>query len=297
MLCLNSVTSIITSKIWMCVVVAMAEREDVAEVSLSVRNEEDLSPECLAWADSCIISFPDDSDNNNWATFRDALTEIIDIHPEMFVPSSTGTSSVLSPDEDMTEFESIDLRTFQLETDSANSKHNSSNEEVSEIISLITFESDPSKNSLQDRYFPESTIAENGTREPVDDPTKDLGGVESIEEDGSVSDGEGEEEPASVSSQVFKDDFMCTYIQDNADDYSVTEDLVKVTPQEIFKVWDLEIVGDNDEEDGLVLQLKKALDESSTVQPLNNDQVVAEKSSIDDLIAGISDLSLAETFK
>ncbi|XP_010431847.1 PREDICTED: uncharacterized protein LOC104716175 [Camelina sativa] len=277
----------------------MAEGEDVSGVSLSVRNEEDLSPESLAWADSCIISFPDDSDHNHWATFRDALTEIIDIHPEMFVPSST--SSALPPDEDMTESEPLELlRSFQPEADSANSKYNSSNEEVSEIVSLITFESDPSKNSLQDHYFSEP-IAENGTPEPVDDPTNDLGGVESIEEDGSVSNGEAEEEkePESVSSQVFKDDFMSTYIQENVDDSNVTEDPVKVTQQEIFKVWDLEIVGDDDEEDGLVLQLKKALDESSTVQtlpqPLLND--VAEKSSIDDLIAGISDLSIAETFK
>ncbi|KAL9289626.1 hypothetical protein AtEden1_Chr4g0318841 [Arabidopsis thaliana] len=280
----------------------MAEREDAAEVSLSVRNEEDLSPECVAWADSCIISFPDDSDNNNWGTLRDALTEIIDIHPEMFVFSSTtGTRGVMSPDEVMTESETIDLRTFEPEAVSANSRTNSSNEEVSEIISMLTFESDPSKNSLEDYYFPES-IAENGNREPADGSNTDLGGVESIEEDGSVSNGEAEvEEPASVSSRVFKDDFMSTYVEDNADDCNVTEDPVKVTSQEIFKVWDLEVVGDNDEEDGLVLQLKKALDESSTVQPLpqplNDDQVVSEKSNIDDLISGISDLSLAETFK
>lgn len=280
----------------MCFVVAMAEQEHVAEVSLSVRNEQDLSLESLAWADSCIISFPDDSDDNSWGTFRDALTEIIDIHPEMFVPSSTGTGGVLSPDEDMTESDSIHLRTFE----TASSKNNSSNEEVSEIISLLTFESDPSKNSLQDHYFPES-IAENGTREPAGDPTTDLGGVESIEEDGSVSNGEAEEEPESVSSQFFKDDFMSTYSQDNVGDCNVTEDPVPVTPQEIFKVWELEIVGDEDEQDGLGLQLKEALDESSMIQPLpqplNNDTSVAEKSSIDDLIAGISDLSLAETFK
>ncbi|ESQ53146.1 hypothetical protein EUTSA_v10027283mg [Eutrema salsugineum] len=263
----------------------MAEGEDAGEV----RNEEDLSPECLAWADSCIVSFPDDSDNNNWGNFRDALTEIIDIHPEIFVPSSTGTASVPSPDEDMSEAESIDMR----EADSANIRNNSSNEEVSEIVSLLTFESDPSKNSLQDHYFPES-VAENGrTVEPVDDHARDLEGVESIEDDGSVSNGGAEAE----TSQVFKDDFMSTYIQDNVADFHVSQDPFKVTPQEIFKVWDLEIVGvDDDEEDGLVLQLKKALDESSTVQPLNDDQVVAGNSSIDDLIAGISDLSLTEAF-
>jgi len=300
MLSLSSLTSIITSNL--CFVVAMAEREDAAEVSLSVRNEEDLSPECVAWADSCIISFLDDSDNNNWGTFRDALTEIIDIHPEMFVFSSTtGTRGVLSPDEVMTESETIDLRRSEPAAGSANSRTNSSNEEVSEIISMLTFESDPSKNCLEDYYFPES-IAENGNREPADGSKTDLGGVESIEEDGSVSNGEAKEEkPASVSSQVFKDDFMSTYVEDNAEDCNVTEDPVKVTSQEIFKVWDLEVVGDNDEEDGLVLQLKKALDESSTVQPLpqplNDDQVVSEKSNIDDLISGISDLSLAETFK
>lgn len=301
MLCLSSV---ITRKLWMCFV-AMFEGEDAAEVSPSVRNEEHLSPESLAWADSCINSFPDDSDNNsNWGTFRDALTEIIDIHPEMFVPLSAGTTTVLSPDEYMTESESIGLRTFvaEAEADSANSKNSSSNEEVSEIISLITFESDPSKNSLQDHYFPES-IAKIGTREPVESPTTDHGDVERLEEDGSVSNGEAEEEPELVSSQVFKDDFMSTYIQDNVEYFNVTEDdPVNITPQEIFKVWDLDIVGDNDEEDGLVLQLKKALHDSSTVQalpqPLNDDnQVTAEKRIMDDLIAGISDLSLAETFK
>ncbi|VVB09652.1 unnamed protein product [Arabis nemorensis] len=278
----------------------MSEREDEAEVSLFVKDEEDVSPECLAWADSCFSSFPDDSDNKNWGTFRDALTEIIDIHPEMFVPSSTGTKSVSSPDEEMTETESSDLRTFELEADLANSNNDLSTEEASEMISWLTFESDPSKISLQDRYFLES-IAENGTiRKPVD-ATTDVEGVERIEEDGSVSDGEAEEELESLLSQAFKDDYMSTYIEDNVDDCYVLEDPVKETPQEIFKVWDLEVAGDNDAENGLVLQLKKELDVSSTVQPLPQpldvDQIVTEKSSIDDLIAGISDLSLAETFK
>lgn len=275
--------------------VAMGEREDAAEVSLCVKNEEDVSPECLAWADSCIVSFPDDSESNNWGTFRDALTEIIDIHPEIFVASSTGTatSTVLSPDEDMTETDSSDLRRF----DSANSDNNNrSREEVSEIVSLLAFESDPSKNSLQDDYFPDSGTSREAV---VDNQTRDHEGVESIEEDGSLSNGEvaGEEEAEALSSQVFKDDFMSTYIQDGADEFNVPEDVVKATPQEIFKVWDLEIVEDDGEEDGLLLQLKNALDESSRVQPLNDDdRVVGRKSSIDDLIAGISDMSLTETY-
>ncbi|CAH2075886.1 unnamed protein product [Thlaspi arvense] len=283
----------------------MAEGKDEGEVSLSVRNEEDVSPESLAWADSCIVSFPDDSGNTDWGTFRDALTEIIDIHPDIFVPWSTGTTtSVLSPspDDDMTEAESFHTRDFESEAVSAASSSNiSSNEEVSEIVSLLTFESDPSKNSLQDHYFPKSMAEKVATSEPVHNRTTDLGGAECIEEDdgcGSNGEAEEEEEGEPETSQVFKDDFMSTYIQDNIDDFIVSEDPFKVTPQEIFKVWDLEIVrDDDDEEDGLLLQLKNALDESSTVRPLNDVQVVAGKSSIDDLIAGISDLSLAETFK
>ncbi|CAA7020649.1 unnamed protein product [Microthlaspi erraticum] len=263
----------------------MGEGEDAAEVSLCVENKEDVSPECLAWADSCIVSFPDDSESNNWGTFRDALTDIIDIHPEIFIASSTGTSTVLSPDEDMAETDSSDLH----------SSTDSPKEEVSEIVSLLTFESDPSKNSLQDDYFPD-----NGTsREQVlDNRTRDLQGVESVEGDGSLSNGKAveEEEAEALSSQVFKDDFMSSYIQDGVDEFNVPEDVVKATPQEIFKVWDLEIEEEDGEEDGLVLQLKKALDESSRVQPLNDDQVVARKSSVDDLIAGISDMSLAETY-
>lgn len=273
----------------------MSEREDEAVVSLFVRDEEDVSPECLAWADSCFSSFPDNSDNNNWGTFRDALTEIIDIHPEMFVPSSTGTRSFSSPDEEMTETESSDLRPFEQEADSGtiNNDNFSSSEEASEMISLLTFESDPSKISLQDRYFLES-MAENGTiRKPMDSTT-DLEGVERIDEDGSVSNGEAEEELDSLLSQAFKDDYMSPYIQENVDDCNVLEDPVNETPQEIFKVWDLEVADDNDGENGLVLQLKKELDVSST---MDDDQLVAEKSGIDDLIAGISDLSLAESFK
>lgn len=264
----------------------MSVQQDTGDVSLSVKHEEDVSPESLAWADSCIISFPDDSDNNDWGTFRDALTEIIDIHPQIFVPTET-TTSVRSRDEVMTEAESVQMRSF--EPQAADS---SSSEQVSEIVSLLNFESDPSKNSLQDHYFP----AESRTvHRPVDNHTT---GIESIEEDGSVSDVEADEEPESETPQVFKDDFMSSsYVKDNnADEVDVLEDPDKLTPQEIFKVWDLQIAGD--EEDGLGIQVKKALDESSTVQPHNDDDhVVVEKSYIDDLIAGITDLSLTETFE
>ncbi|KAJ4880073.1 Uncharacterized protein Rs2_37127 [Raphanus sativus] len=264
----------------------MSERQDTGDVSLSVKHEEDVSPESLAWADSCIISFPDDSDNNDWGTFRDALTEIIDIHPQIFVPTES-TTSVRSQDEVMTEPESVQI---------PQAADSSSREQVSEIVSLLNFESDPSKNSLPDHYFP----AENRTNHgPVDN--HHTTGIESIEEDGSVSNGEAdEEEPESETPQVFKDDFMSGYVEDNnnAEEVDILEDPDKLTPQEIFKVWDLKIVGEDDEEDGLVMQVKQALDESSTIQlPIVDDHVVVEKSYIDDLIAGITDLSLTETFE
>ncbi|CAN8276623.1 unnamed protein product [Cochlearia groenlandica] len=261
-------------------------------------REDEESHESIAWADSCIISFPDDSDNN-WETFKDAITEIIDIHPEIFVSSSSTetATSVLSRDEDMTEAESIYTPNLEQEADSRNSTSTSDSpsEVDSEIVSLLKFESDLYKNSLQDDFFSSESLAESGTtREAVDNLKTDL------EEDGFGSNEE------SVSSQVFKDDFIDTYyVQDNVEGFNVTEDdLVKVstTPQEIFKVWDLDTVeNDDDEEDWLVLQLKKAHDESSTVkslpQPLNDDQIVGGESNIDDLISGISDLSLTETFK
>ena len=264
----------------------MSERQDTGDVSLSVKHEEeDVSPESLAWADSCIISFPDDSDNSDWGTFRDALTEIIDIHPQIFVPSSTETTTgVRSRDEVMTEAESVQIPQAA-----------DRSEQVSEIVSLLNFESDPSKNSLPDHYFPAENRTTNG---PVDKHTT---GNESIEEDGSVSNVEADEEPESETPQVVKDDFMSSsYVEDdNADEVDALEDPGNLTPQEIFKVWDLKIVGeDDDEEDGLGLQVKKALDEFSTVQPPNDDDhVVVEKSYIDDLIAGITDLSLTETFE
>ncbi|KAF3508103.1 hypothetical protein F2Q69_00008542 [Brassica cretica] len=135
-------------------------------------------------------------------------------------------------------------------------------EQVSEIVSLLNFESDPSKNSLPDHYFPAENRTTNG---PVDKHTT---GNESIEEDGSVSNVEADEEPESETPQVVKDDFMSSsYVEDNkADEVDVLEDLGNLTPQEIFKVWDLKIVGeDDDEEDGLGLQVKKAFDEFSTV--------------------------------
>ncbi|CAN7033821.1 hypothetical protein IGI04_031819 [Brassica rapa subsp. trilocularis] len=264
----------------------MSERQDTGDVSLSVKHEEDVSPESLAWADSCIISFPDDSDNSDWGTFRDALTEIIHIHPQIFVPTET-TTSVRSRDEVMTEAESVQI---------PQAADSSSSEQVSEIVSLLNFESDPSKNSLPDHYFPAESITTNG---PVDNHTTC---IETIEEDGSMSNGEADEEPVSETPQVVKDDFMSSsYVEDNnADEVDVLEDPGNLTPQEIFKVWDLKIVGDDDEDDdGLGLQVKKALDESSTVQPPNDDHdhVAVEKSCIDDLIAGITDLSLTETFE
>ncbi|WZZ10265.1 uncharacterized protein LOC106359966 [Brassica napus] len=266
----------------------MSERQDRGDVSLSVKHEEDVSPESLAWADSCIISFPDDSDNNDWGTFRDALTEIIDIHPQIFVPTET-TTSVRSRDEVMTEAESVHMQSFEPQAADRS-------DQVSEIVSLLNFESDPSKNSLPDHYFPAESRTTNG---PVDN--HHTAGIESIEEDGSVSNVEADEEPVSETPQVVKDDFMSSsYVEDNnADEVDVLEDPGNLTPQEIFKVWDLKIVGDGDEDDGLGLQVKKALDESSTIQPLNDDHdhVVVEKSCIDDLIAGITDLSLTETFE
>ncbi|KAJ0233561.1 Uncharacterized protein HA466_0281930 [Hirschfeldia incana] len=269
----------------------MSERQDTGGVSLSVKHEEeDVSPESLAWADSCIISFPDDSNNSDWGTFRDALTEIIDIHPQIFVPTETTATSVRFQDEVMTESEVESVQIPQ-------AADSSSSEQVSELVSLLNFESDPSKNSLQEHYFPAENRVAPG---PVDN--HHTTGTESIEEDGSVSNGEADEEPESETTQVFKDDFMSGgYVEDNnAEEVDVLEDPDKLTPQEIFKVWDLKIVGeaDDDEEAGLGLQVKQALDESSTVQPHDgDDHVVAEESYIDDLIAGITDLSLAETFE
>ncbi|XP_010555262.2 PREDICTED: uncharacterized protein LOC104824794 [Tarenaya hassleriana] len=228
----------------------MAEQVNATEVSFSMRDENALSPEDLAWVDSCLTDVPEDSDNNGWATLRDALTEVTDNYPELCVPSSTRTR-FLFRDEDMAETESSDMPTFGEEADSVNGSC-SLTEEVSEILSLLRFEPDPSEISLQEGSFSthdNSSMTITGTLDPMDTPDVQ----EDVEraENGSAS---GEEaEPESLLSGLVKDDLMGMSIQDNVadpfDGFNIYEGQIKLSPLDIFRVWDLEIPEDKNEED------------------------------------------------
>lgn len=236
---------------------AIVEDEVFLNSLISNINEDTLSSEDLAWADSCLNKDVGASDTD-WVSVKDALLEILSSQPEPLDNSSVAQS------------------TMQLTAGEANL--------IRETFSFVEF----------------------GRGSDVDEDLMDgddVGEVESID----ISEDDEEDltsrnKRGRVRRKVIGNVFRPNYSEDvnveNIDsdmNSSLTTYEVDHSSEDIFKVWDL---GISEEQDDFTKQLNKALaDAPSQIQSTTNDSAALMHVSVDDLIAGIGDLSLKQNTK
>ncbi|KAF5745414.1 hypothetical protein HS088_TW07G00998 [Tripterygium wilfordii] len=222
----------------------------------SNRNGDALSPEDIAWADSCLIKDPEISDGD-WNTLKDVLLEIISSQPESF-------------------------DSFVLRSDS--------------FPGVTDMEILPSNEEAENAKFLRATDLDNVV--PYNE-VAEVTGYGLRNEGSSISLSQNLEE--NPSEETLRSAFLPTYkeaqiaSEATASGFDLGLSAYELEPstEDIFKVWELEIP---DEEDKLVEQLKKALSRGASPSPPSFDDSGAWKDlqveSIDDLVAGIADLSL-----
>lgn len=228
-------------------------------------NEEALLPEEVAWADCC-LNKDADSTETDWSSVQDVLLEILSSHPG-------GPDSAV-----------------------AESAGQTANDDV-----------------LHSRSNVESLGFHTGSDEDEDLIDGDIGEAESL----GSSEGEEEEEDdddlmvgnrkarargkgrlKSVFQPHYTEDSVKEESPDSGLHSSFTTAELELSSEDLFKVWDLEIP---DEEDEFTAELNKALYE---IPPPTESTVDAPPSlenfvnvSVDDLIAGLGDLSLEQDIK
>ncbi|KAI4322926.1 hypothetical protein L6164_022576 [Bauhinia variegata] len=225
----------------------ISERVDEVSVSsllldsINSQQRDDLSPEDLAWADSCLIKDYDISESD-WNPLKVALLEIINSPPESFntVGGGADTMILLSSEQiESKEFDGNDDDIVPLSVAAKRSYDDIGDDEESETLPSLTFQGNP--------FLPtySEDVKMNGTIDSV--PNLDT----------------------------------TTYEMEHSSD-------------NIFRIWDLDI--SSHEEGELVEQLNKALGESSMqTTPRFDDSVEWKDDSLDNLIAGIGDLSLNQS--
>lgn len=226
-------------------------------------NEEALSPEEVAWADSC-LNKDADSTETDWSSVQDVLLEILSSHrgePDYAVAESVGQTT---------------------------------DDEI-----------------LNSRSNVESLGFRRGSDEDEDLIDGDIGEAESL---GSSEEEEedyddlmvGNRKARARAKRRLKSVFQPHYTEDSVKEESPDSDLhssftmdeLEPSSEDLFKVWDLEIP---DEEDEFTTELNEALCE---IPPPNESTVDGPTSledfvnvSVDDLIAGLGDLSLEQDIK
>lgn len=226
----------------------------ISSLVLSVmksNQSEVLSAEDIAWADSCLVKDPENS-NGNWDSLKDALLEIFSSQPESFNASASvsdgfpeGTDVELLPsneEEENVQFQGITENDLVLIDEEAKTdgddfpikfKNNS--------LQSLAFEGNP--------FLP--TYMEG---------LKEIKGIES---------------KLGLGSSTYE---------------------MEPSTEDIFRVWDLDIPA---EEDELDKQLNKVLAEGSfeSIPSTSNDSSAwkyLEEEPLDNLIAGMADLSLSQ---
>lgn len=225
--------------------------------SIVSQQNEIFSPEDLAWVDSCLNNDFDISESD-WMPMRDALLEIISSESQSSkVDGGDGNQSIPCREETNT--------TFQLNQSSSTSdvehlQSRSSTYNVS-LISMATETSIDTEftNTLYSSTFQGNPFLPTYNEDLRPNKTFDLG----LDLD-SATYGMDQE-------NIFK-----------VWDMGYATDESEQASESIFKVWDLDIPS---EEGELVKELKKALSKNSLRKDMKEE-------SLDDLIAGIADLSL-----
>lgn len=295
--------------------VAMDEEDGETEVSVSSlilnsidsQQKEVISPEDLAWVDSCLI---EDTDvlESSWNPLKNALLEIISSTPESFktdggadLPSSEenknvrfrGTGNDFSPvsvaSERSTDGMPDGKMTYTLPSSTFQENHlpvsdgnmqESNHNDLELNLDSSTYDMDQSYESSSTYNVLPASIAAAGT---VD-----------------ISNNEKTETLPSLTFQG--NPFLPTYGEHLKENEIIDSGLnldssaydMEQSSDDIFKIWDLNIPF---EEGELVKQLNKALAANSfqTMPPPFEDSEelkVSEEGSLDNLIAGIADLSL-----
>jgi len=221
------------------------------------QQNEIFSSEDLAWVDSCLNNDFDISESD-WMPMRNALLEIIS--------SESQSSKVDGGDGNQSIPCSVETNvTFQLNQSSSTSdvehlQSHSSTYNVS-LISLATETSTDTEftNTLSSSTFQGNPFLPTYNEDLRPNKTFDYPDSATYEMD-------------QASENIFK-----------VWDMSYATDESEQASESIFKVWDLDIPS---EEGELVKELKKALSKNSSLRKDMKDE------SLDDLIAGIADLSL-----
>ncbi|GLT30656.1 hypothetical protein SLA2020_054470 [Shorea laevis] len=238
--------------------------------SHSNANEDRLSPEDLAWADSCLVQDVEVLESN-WNSFKDALLEVLDNHPESL--SSSVTESDCSPGgPDVKMLPSIEEAEPVMYP--ARTGDNIFVDPINE----------EAKTNIDD------TPIENNTDIPSQVLREDV--VESFQGDPFLP--------------TYSEDQRAVEAVDSGLESLPVND-VDLSTNDIFRVWDLNIAAH--EEFDLVKQLKKALQEVEDQKierpfdgvedqiktPTSDDSVVrkdVKENSLDQIVTGIAELSL-----
>ncbi|CAN0907683.1 hypothetical protein LINGRAHAP2_LOCUS24934 [Linum grandiflorum] len=311
----------------------MADAEDVGEEGSifsslgksleSSQNVDSISTEDVAWADSCLVKDPDIS-NGEWSSVKGSLLEMLSLIPDSSAGDTMDHSlgaegtdvEMLSPDEPALNeqpppsgssrgndrfrmtiggetLEEIDLSIL-------------SKEEMDALSLLSYLVQDPMTFDGNFNFMKEAVERILSLR-PNESNTLRL-----VHEDGAAQSSAGtdtDQTPAGHETTTKENDFELVgeavdrrVLKDGqlpADTTSSTQEAEQQpTTVGIFKLWDLCIPDEEEEEDGLITQLKKALSGSSARSTGNNDNNDADawkdikEGALDHLINGFGDLSI-----
>ncbi|KAF2322823.1 hypothetical protein GH714_031102 [Hevea brasiliensis] len=249
---------------------AMASNDDIVEGSISTllidslrtnQNGDALSPEEIAWVDSCLIKDPEISDGD-WSSMKDALIEILGLQPDSHDSSAPGTDSFPGgTDIEMLHSAESGLVKSSGGTDVGSIKINKETETSNDEFPI----KEECGNSLSQHFQGDLSVSLSNAFLP-----------------------NYREENKRMSESI-----------DSRLSIGCSTDEIEPSIEDIFRIWDLGIPV---EEDEFVKQLNKALSESSDqlIQSRTDDSGAwkdCKEESVDDLIAGIADLSLTERFK
>ncbi|KAK7824124.1 hypothetical protein CFP56_034761 [Quercus suber] len=232
---------------------------------------EGLSPEDIAWVDSCLIKDPESSETN-MNSLKDALLEIFISQPELI--NSSAAVSNDSPEET-----DVEILPSSEEADAVQFRGRADDDLV--LINKETkTKGDDLPINLKNNTLPSLTYGGNSFL---------LTNTEGLEESGSsgskldLGSSTYELEPSNVDDMVLA----------NEEEKTKGDVPIKLG-NNTLQVWDLDIPAEDGE---LVKQLNKALTDNSfeSIPSTLNDSGAwkdLEEQSFDSLIAGISDLSL-----
>ena len=224
-------------------------------------NEEPLAPEEVAWADSCLNNDVD-STETDWNSVQDALLEILSSQlgePDFAATESAGQTA------------SDEILCSRLNVESLGFRAGSDEDE--DLIDGDTGEAESLGSSEgEEEYDDDDLMVGNGKAR-----ARGKGRVKSIFQPHYTEDNVKEESPdLDLGSSLITDE-------------------LEPSSEDLFKVWDLEIP---EEEDEFTKELNKALSEIPSPAESNADASTSLEEfvnvSVDDVIAGLGDLSLEQ---